>query len=119
MKPIEHYQYSVVITFLPNPLKHLNTLRVEVNPSKFNDNLYSTRFKNLHYVLANLDFSASLDTNLAFNQTEFLNVIELTLPLYANEAEIAKDLVDILEQDEFFGKDSVLNRVTIKKELRK
>lgn len=119
MKSIEHYQYSVVVSFLPNPLKYLNTLRVEVNPSKFNDNLYFERFKNLRYILANLGFSASLDTNLAFNQTEFSNVIELILPLYANEAEITKDLVDVLEQDEFFGKDSVLNRVTIKRELRK
>ena len=119
MKPIEEYQYSVVITLLPNPLKHLNTLRVEVNPFRFDEAFYFNRFKNLRYVLANLGFSASLDKNLAFNQTEFFNVIELFLPLYANEAEIAKDLVNVLEKDEFFGKDSVLNRVTIKKELRK
>ena len=119
MKTIDHYQYSVVVTFLPNPLKHLNTLRIEVNPSEFDETFYSNKFKNLRYVLANLGFSASLDKNLAFNQSEFFNVIELFLPFYANEAEIVKDLVEVLEKDEFFGKDSVLNRVTIKKELRK
>lgn len=119
MKSIDHYQYPAVITLLPFPLRHCNVLRIEVNPSKLEEESYPSMFKNLRYVFANLGFNVSVDKNLGFNQTDLPNVMEFVLPLYANEVEIAKDLTEALERKEFFGENSVLNRVIIKKELRK
>jgi hypothetical protein len=120
VKHFNTYKVVAVITLLPNPLKHLNTLRVEINPSECMRNGYNELFKELLDLFRKeLGFSVSPDINYAFNNTGQFNVLEFFLPLYANEVIIAKDIAEELEKEEYFGKDSTLNRVTIKKELRK
>lgn len=113
MKHISEYEYAVVISLLPNPMRHTATLRIEINPEEFKRDNYQELFENIRDNLRNFDFGVSEDRNLAFNSTDFCNVMEIVLAPYTSEVKIARDIAEELEK--IFGKNSVLNRVMIKK----
>ena len=117
MKSINEYEKKVAISLLPNPMKHLATLRIEINPNELSNLGYLDIFDELCYYLRQLGFNVSVDKNQTFNYSDFPNIIEILLPPYTSEVKIAKDLTEKLE--EIFGVDSVINRVMIKKELKK
>lgn len=117
MKHISLYEKAVVITLQPNPLKHLATLRIEINPREFERDSYKSRFDKLLHILRDSGFGATTDKNLSFNSTELFNVMEVTLPTYISEVQVARDIEE--EVKKLFGDDSVLNRVMIKEKLKK
>jgi len=117
MKNISEYEKPVVITILPNPMKHLATLRLEFSLEEINKIGYLDKFDKLCGKFRQLDFSVSIDKNLAFNYTDLPNVMEFTLSPNASEVRIAKDVEEELKKE--FGDDSVLNRVMIKEKLKK
>lgn len=110
MKPIEYYQYDVVITLLPFPLRHSSVLRIEINPTKS----YPSIFNNFVEQYRKLGFSINEDKS-STNQTEYKNVIEFNLEPTIKIGELASDLEEDLSK--LF--ESVHNTVRIKKELRK
>lgn len=116
MKHLKEYEKSAVITLLPNPVRHIATLRIEINPREIYKQNYLDIFEKLCSKFRDLGFSVNTDGSIA-NYTKYSNIIEFVLASYCLEVQIAKDIAKELE--EIFGEDSVLNRVMIKKELKK
>ena len=109
MKPINEYQYSVVVALLP--LRHSSLLRIEINIREITKDNYSSLFDKLLFKFRDLGFSVNEDKSFA-NYTEYNNVLEFSLEPYTNELELVKDVVE--ELGSIFGTHSVLNRVRIK-----
>lgn len=113
MKHISEYEHAVVISLLPNPMRHIATLRIEINPNELTKPGYLNIFDNFCYDLRVLGFGVSVDKNLTFNNINLPNVMEIVLAPYTSEVKIARDIAEELEK--IFGENSVLNRVIIKK----
>lgn len=117
MKHISEYEKAVVISLMPNLMKHIATLRIEINPKEFKRDDYKELFNKIRDTLRTYGFGVNEDKNLAFNSTDFYNVMEIVLAPYMKEVEIVKDIEEMLK--EVFGENSVLNRVMIKEKLKK
>lgn len=112
MKSIIEYQYSAVIFLIPS--RYSSILRVEINPKEFKKENYKELFDSLLFKFRSKGFSVSEDKSFV-NTTEYKNIMEFSLEFYTNEVELAKDITEELNKAFEF----VLNRVIIKKELKK